>query len=388
MPVKKLMVQILKLMDFFIPEHLKHSPTDLMKCYVLLGILFSNLFFSFVAVFVLSFGIDLAPELRRMAVGITSLTFVGYTLTLIVFKLSGNVRIASNCFLLVLVITIFPPVLITGGYQQSPIVQMYLLIPVSAFLLTGLINGLIWMSFTVACVVSLAIAYQANWLHVQLMEDQQSIELLRIMLNIMLFAMVAGVLIVYELINENLHKKLNEEKSKFEHRASHDALTSLPNRFEFFRRLNNGLIECANRQQKLAVVYIDLDGFKPVNDQYGHHTGDLLLKTIASRLQAVLRLSDTIARLGGDEFALILPGIHVPADINLVMDKVLQTIKQPIEIETDNGAKQTIQVFGSAGISVYPDHSEDVDTLCKYADSAMYRAKETHDAFVYFEASS
>lgn len=373
------MIYLLRILDIFIPEHLKNSPADLMKCYVLLGVLFSNLFFSFVALIALNIGLDLAKEAQFLATTIISLTFVGYSITLIIFKLTQSVTIAGHCFLAVLVITIFPPVFLTGGYQISPVVQMYMLVPVSAFLLVGLLRGLIWTAFTITCCILLAMAYKANWMHVQLVDNQNLLDLMRIGLNIMIYCMVAGVLVVYELINENLKTKLNEEKSKFEHRASHDALTAIPNRFEFFRRLNTGINECRNRKQKLAVVYIDLDGFKPVNDQYGHHVGDELLKIISQRLETLLRTSDTVARLGGDEFSLILPGINVPADINMVVGKVLATIREPIIIEDHK-----ITVYGSAGISVFPDHSEDTNTLCRQADEAMYKAKKQHDTFVYY----
>ena len=375
------MTQLLRILDFFIPIHLRNSPSDLMKCYVLLGVLFSNLAFSFIAIIALKFGVALEPDTKSLAIFIVSLTFVGYSLTLIVFKFTQSVKLASTCFIFVMVITIYPPVFLTGGYQVSPVVQMYMLVPVSAFLLSGLVGGLLWTAFTIACCIGLAIAYNANWMHVQLVDNQELIDLMRVGLNIMLFCMVSGVLVVYELINENLKNKLNEEKSKFEHRASHDALTSIPNRFEFFRRLNSGINECGNRQQKLAIVYIDLDGFKPVNDQYGHHAGDELLKVISIRLEEVLRSSDTVARLGGDEFALILPGIIVPEAIDMIVNKVLATIREPIIID-----QHEIVVRGSAGISIFPDYSENIDTLCKQADEAMYKAKEQHDTFVYYSA--
>lgn len=373
------MIYLLRMLDIFIPDHLKNSPADLMKCYVLLGVLFSNLFFSFVAMIALNLGLDLPEDAQFLATVIVGSTFIGYSITLLIFKLTKSVQIAGNCFLIVLVVTIFPPVFLTGGYQVSPVIQMYMLVPVSAFLLLGLLRGLIWTAFTIICCVLLAIAYQAHWMHIQLVNSQEILDLMRIGLNVMIYCMVAGVLVVYELINENLKTKLHEEKSKFEHRASHDALTAIPNRFEFFRRLHTGINECRNRKQKLAVVYIDLDGFKPVNDQYGHHVGDDLLKIISQRLENLLRTSDTVARLGGDEFAIILPGINVPADINMVVSKVLATIREPITIEGHD-----IKVYGSAGISVFPDHSEDTDTLCKQADEAMYKAKKHHDTFVYY----
>ena len=130
----------------------------------------------------------------------------------------------------------------------------------------------------------------------------------------------------------------------------------------------------------MGLVYIDLDGFKPVNDIYGHQMGDEALKIIAGRLKSILRLSDTTARLGGDEFALILPGIHVPGDIEVVMPKILAAIKEPIFVN-----EVEVVVYGSCGVAIYPDHSEDHSVLCRYADVAMYQAKEKQDAYQVFD---
>ena len=119
-----------------------------------------------------------------------------------------------------------------------------------------------------------------------------------------------------------------------------------------------------------------------VNDLLGHHVGDEALKSVAVRLQDVLRLSDTTARLGGDEFALILPGIHIPVDIDSIMPKILAVVKEPICIDGVD-----VVVKASCGISVFPDHSEKYSALCRYADMAMYRAKEQHDAYIIFDES-
>ena len=193
---------------------------------------------------------------------------------------------------------------------------------------------------------------------------------------------MAGALVIYELINSQLTRKLNEEKNRFEHTASHDDLTGIPNRFEFFRRLKFGIDQALDRDQKVGVVYLDLDGFKPVNDLLGHHMGDEALKVVAKRLQNILRLSDTTARLGGDEFALILPGIHVPDDIETIMPKVLAVIREPMNIKGVD-----VVVHASCGVSIFPDHSRDYSALCRYADMAMYNAKEQHDAYLMFDES-
>ena len=199
-------------------------------------------------------------------------------------------------------------------------------------------------------------------------------------LQFVLLFMLGGALIVYETITGLLNKKLNEERNRFEHKASHDDLTGIPNRFEFFRRLRSVTETAAELDHKVGVVYLDLDGFKPVNDLHGHHMGDEALKIVANRLTQVLRLSDTTARLGGDEFGLILPGIHVPHDIEVIMPKVLAAIKEPMFV-----GDAEIVVYGSCGVSIYPDDSEDYNALCRYADTAMYRAKEHRDSFLSFQ---
>jgi diguanylate cyclase (GGDEF)-like protein len=129
----------------------------------------------------------------------------------------------------------------------------------------------------------------------------------------------------------------------------------------------------------VGVVYLDLDGFKPVNDIHGHHVGDEALRVVSERLERVLRLSDTTARLGGDEFGLILPGIHVPSDVEVIMPKVLAAIREPIMVDG-----KEIVVYGSCGVSIFPEHSTDYNALCRYADTAMYAAKAEKDSYLVY----
>lgn len=163
---------------------------------------------------------------------------------------------------------------------------------------------------------------------------------------------------------------IKESEEKLEYIAHHDALTGLPNRLLFHDRLQQS-IKCANRYNtKLAVVFLDVDRFKLVNDSLGHDAGDELLILVAERLVNALRSNDTVARLSGDEFTLIIEGIEM-TNIERLMDKVVSVFNHDFCLKNNN-----ISASASAGIAIYPDDGTDHDTLLKNADAAMFDAKE------------
>jgi diguanylate cyclase (GGDEF)-like protein/PAS domain S-box-containing protein len=153
--------------------------------------------------------------------------------------------------------------------------------------------------------------------------------------------------------------------------AYHDVLTGLPNRLLFRDRLSLAVAQAHRSRQKLAVLFIDLDRFKLINDSLGHGFGDRVLQTVSARLQASVREGDTVARVGGDEFILILPGVERPLQIARVAEKICDALKEPLVLDGHE-----LFVTASVGISVYPDDGEDAEALTKNADTAMYRAKE------------
>ena len=163
-------------------------------------------------------------------------------------------------------------------------------------------------------------------------------------------------------------RKAAEER--MQHLAHHDVLTGLPNRALFSDRLQQGLAQAKRDKTHLALMFLDLDKFKPVNDKFGHATGDLLLKEVAKRLQNCVRGSDTVSRIGGDEFVVLLPTIEAEQDAMLVADKMLHVLSQPFEL-----AGHSLRISGSIGIAVYPEHGVDERMLTHSADIAMYYAK-------------
>ena len=178
-----------------------------------------------------------------------------------------------------------------------------------------------------------------------------------------------GQIIQYMAILTDI-SRLQEEMENVRYLANYDSLTRLPNRMLFHDNLLQAQ-EWAHRHNKLfALLFIDLDGFKPVNDHLGHAVGDQLLQGVAERLRSCVRETDTVARLGGDEFTIILKNIRRTQDAARVASDIVQRLQQPFYI----GGHQVL-ISASIGITVYPYDSKEIDVLLKYADSAMYRAK-------------
>jgi diguanylate cyclase (GGDEF)-like protein/PAS domain S-box-containing protein len=156
------------------------------------------------------------------------------------------------------------------------------------------------------------------------------------------------------------------------HMAYHDALTGLPNRLLFNDRLNVAMLSAQRNNKKFAVMMLDLDKFKNINDTYGHDIGDQLLQSVGNRLRGRLRKSDTVARMGGDEFMLLLPEIDHAEYAELIAKKIVESFQRPFSL-----GKLDLQITTCIGIAIYPDSGADFDALKKNADIAMYKAKES-----------
>ena len=184
---------------------------------------------------------------------------------------------------------------------------------------------------------------------------------------VLLFAMGLGVVIW---LLEEQHAAATANAAQVQRLALHDPLTGLPNRKLFLDHLNMAIPSARRSKNKLAVLFVDLDRFKVVNDSLGHAAGDKLLQIVAARLRAALRESDTVARMGGDEFTVLAPTAHTVEDAIGVARKVRDAVKEIITIEG-----RELFVTASIGIGLYPDDGADAGTLLKNADAAMYRAK-------------
>ena len=164
------------------------------------------------------------------------------------------------------------------------------------------------------------------------------------------------------------------------HLAHHDCLTGLPNRALLIERISQAIAQANRHGKRLALLFIDLDNFKRINDSLGHAAGDQLLRLVAERLTACVRAMDTVSRQGGDEFVMLLTEIEQPQDAAQVVDKLRASLALPYLI-----AGHDLHITLSAGISTFPDDGIDTDTLMQKADTAMYHAKASgRDSYLFF----
>lgn len=189
-----------------------------------------------------------------------------------------------------------------------------------------------------------------------------------------IFAEFEGKIKTLEAENQALRKKLTElqkESDNFRHFAYHDALTGLPNRLLLIDRFNLEIAHSQRRKEELAVMFLDLDGFKEINNTIGHAKGDVFLQSIAREFKKVVREIDTVARVGGDEFVILVPGVQESSDVKKIALRVISLFEESWCIHPD----YVIKISVSIGISIYPRDGQNYDSLIEKADKAMYMAK-------------
>jgi diguanylate cyclase (GGDEF)-like protein len=197
-------------------------------------------------------------------------------------------------------------------------------------------------------------------------------------------------------VNDELHGQLRdrvllehqfaavvEQEEAARHSALHDALTDLPNRALFSDRLEHGLAQAKRHGWRLAVLFMDLDRFKTINDQHGHHAGDCLLQIVAQRLMGNIREEDTVSRYGGDEFVYVLNDIQDEKSVTAMVAKIIEKVEAPYEVGV-HGVNVVLSVKASIGIAIFPKDGTMPDSLVKSADAAMYRAKQSGSRYAFY----
>lgn len=176
--------------------------------------------------------------------------------------------------------------------------------------------------------------------------------------------------------------QLQEVNQKLEHQALHDALTLLPNRLLFHDRLKNCLLAARRSREPFALIGMDLDLFKEINDSLGHHAGDLVLQHVARACHTVLRDSDTVARMGGDEFAILMPQVKDLESAEIAAQRVLAAIREPLIV-----GERMLEVGASLGVALFPEHGEEEADLINHSDIAMYEAKRQKSGAVIYRSA-
>ncbi len=296
--------------------------------------------------------------------------------SLIYFRYSGKVSSSAHIIVILFTVSIAFWVLFSGTIHSN-IIMALIIMPLWAALAIG------WRMGIVYCVVSMAIVVGMFVIdHLGLSENLPNISVSEnsafdsLMLWCITSVVVSCIGAIHGFQNDQLNTYLHQEKLRVTYWAERDTLTGIPNR-SYFQKLVELHIHLAELTHKrFAIFYIDLDGFKPINDKFGHLSGDNVLQAIALRLVHELRSSDNLARLGGDEFAATIPNIENSKDISHIAERLLLAINEPIAIDGHR-----VSVSGSIGIAFYGPHGVNFERLTMSADEAMYQAKTLKNAY-------
>jgi len=206
---------------------------------------------------------------------------------------------------------------------------------------------------------------QRNARDIWLRSDRLQQEARRLLLAVATLILLIGLAVACFVF-----RRVREASAERERLATYDMLTGLPNRLLLYRLLIQAIARAQRQDQRLALMFVDLDRFKAVNDRLGHHAGDQLLVEIARRLRACVRANDVVGRLAGDEFVVLLEDVRTSEDVLAVAEKIRHTVQEPVLI-----AGQPVQVGASIGIALYPEHGRTGEELLRRADVAMYDVK-------------
>jgi len=369
-------------LDRFIEPTLKLDSEQLYRARVLVAIALAYpLTLSVVALYLLT----VAPIPFSHAVWATLLIAVLNVFcigVLAVLKTRGCYEKCAYVIYGVVMVAVTAGIAVTGGPVLSPTTPVSLVPIILAFVLSGKSTGMLWTWIVVATHALLLVLVQIagpfpQWLNVQYPEAYHIVHWL------VTYSAILGMMMIFDLINTRLKRERDAERERFEHLASHDPLTQLANRHMFDDNLRLAVARAQRHKHSVALFFIDLNGFKPINDKYGHDMGDRVLQVVAARLQTHFRNIDTVARLGGDEFAVIIEDLRDEKGAAQLAQKIVDLLSDPIE-----SLPPEIGLGGSIGVAIYPQHAQDEEKLVRYADAAMYQAKRSRDNYRVFDPAT
>ncbi|ROS04874.1 diguanylate cyclase (GGDEF)-like protein [Sinobacterium caligoides] len=368
-------------LDALIPEELLADSDTHYRARTLVGMLISYSVIASMIAIILIATIPFDSYLFKLGAGLTLLVAFTFVVILYFIKRCGKLILHTNITVATFYAIVVFSVWIAGGPITSPSTILMSVPPILALCLLDRKYSIAWCllcASTLIALLVLEVYFQYSFLSMMDSEYQNITRSL---------SLVAGftAIVVMALINDSMSRHYKSERDAqhryIEHMANHDALTGLVNRSKFDHELETLMQEYDRRCNPAAIVlfYIDLNGFKRVNDQYGHAAGDHLLQVLSQRLAGNLRDSDIIGRLGGDEFALVSPTIRHKSDITTICNKLLELLKTPVDFRG-----QILQVSGSIGVAT-AELGIAPDQLKHFADEAMYHAKREKLGWHYAE---
>lgn len=357
--------------DAFIPANYKSDFETLQKSRILVAIILICSFIFLTALAWVNFAPDVLADGQLFGNIICSAAIIGYAICLIFFHYGGSLANTAHIAITVSYASIIAGIAVSGGPLFAPATVMILLPIIMAFILIDKQAGLVWTLIIMILHIAMVLMHTVGFHYPQLLPDNM-LPVQHLAHWFMAYTAIIALMYFSDAINDKLQQALDAKQRHFEHLASHDTLTELANRYQFDSCLNLAIQRSRQTQKPFALLAIDLDNFKPINDEFGHDAGDTALVEIAQRLKSSVRAHDTVARLGGDEFAIILEGLSSISDVERVAEQLVERLKLPVK----QLPEQPI-LGGSIGIALYPMHSKDKEALLKLADTAMYQAKQS-----------
>ena len=371
-----------QLINWFTPRAFLEQTlsNDLMRARVLVIMLFWSIPNTLAALIPVFMSDDYHSANRFQAVVVIASITTLYTFCLFFFKHSASLATAANMFICSAFLGVTVPGLMTGGLESGVTTPLMLAMPVLGFLIAGKRWGMFW---TIGSGLSMGGFFIADRMGVifpnALGEDVRVLTYFLVWETALV--MITACLFIYESQLQTLTKKIEAQTESFAYQATHDQLTGLCNRALFTAHAKKAIDFALAENLKAAIIYIDLDDFKPINDTHGHHVGDEVLQISAQRLRQAVRSSDSVARLGGDEFAVLLHGAINRSVIAAVAEKILYSLRSGMEVDG-----LPLQVSASMGVIIIPDDGTRLDLVLKLADGAMYQAKKHKNKVHYYQA--
>ncbi len=362
---------MLKLIEYFLGPHAYLTQQSLNRARTLIGMLM----ILFGGLIVYSVFLYFTVYRQSVVIAIDSWLFVvplALLMAMLLFcvRLTGHYLAVANVLVCLLIVVLGGAVYVTGGPFHTPALPLVVVPVVIAFCIAGRSAGLRW-AVAVMILMWVATVLQFNGFDYPNISDEKFLASVVLMNWSVAYLAIVAIVMVYESINIRAQHEHQEKQRLFHHLATHDSLTGVSNRMSFENLLNKKCAAHTEGDGFIAVLFIDLDDFKPINDRYGHATGDVALSIIAERLSAAMRLTDHVARIGGDEFAVMAEHIRSDSVLDNMATKLLTVIEQPL---TSIGPD--VVVTASIGVAFYPQHARTAEDLLKCADHAMYRAKQ------------
>ncbi|MEM9257214.1 MAG: GGDEF domain-containing protein [Pseudomonadota bacterium] len=315
------------------------------------------------------FLIDLTPEGRYSAQLMFMCTAIGVVTSMAILRFMQNRLAALQVLLMIFAGTFAAGCLVFNG-THSPTYPLLLLVPVMAGIAGNIATSVIWSALVLAFWTAIMLAQRNGYEFVSIVKPENHSMAMMLAYTAMALAVVS-VILIYAEMNKALRTSLQSSNAELAHLSTHDQLTGLPNRRFYDERMAIALQRSAERGAMLGLLYLDLNDFKKINDNYGHGAGDKILIAVGQRLAQNLRETDLVSRLGGDEFAAVVEDVRSAEQVTRIAHKLSQAIEQPMYVR-----QELMKFSASIGVAIFPLDGRQKQELEEQADRAMYFAKK------------